>query len=309
MAWPSDWLTLKAATYAHCWVRFCMLAASAVMLAGCTEDVPLTPQRYQASDQVFDQIVANVNANSSWRKITEIDHSRLGEEVGSSMPPARVLIFSAPKLETAIILEKPLAALDLPLRILAYEETPGGVSRVIFNRYTYLQSRYGLSAQPSLGQEYEKAMAQALRGVPADRIAQFTESTMQPDGVVTIESNYDFGVTLQKVKQAIAAQSDTVTFASVDFKQQASELGIDILPSTMILFGAPGPGANAMRDALTLGLDAFCQKFLIWQDESGRVHLSFNDLLALAERQDVSISIALRVIDYRLSKVFREALE
>jgi len=63
-----------------------------------------------------------------------------------------------------------------------------------------------------------------------------------------------------------------------------------------------------MNKSPTLGLDAFCQKFLVWQDDEGGVHLSFNDLLALADRQGVSKSIPLRVINYRLNNVFGEAL-
>jgi uncharacterized protein (DUF302 family) len=93
------------------------------------------------------------------------------------------------------------------------------------------------------------------------------------------------------------------------FKSQAAEMAIDILPNTMILFGAPEPGAKAMSNSPTLGLDAFCQKFRVGQDESGQVHLSYNDLLAIAERQGVSKSIALRVINYRLNKVFSAALQ
>jgi len=63
-----------------------------------------------------------------------------------------------------------------------------------------------------------------------------------------------------------------------------------------------------MAEAPTLGLDAFCQKFLIWEDASGQIKLSFNDLLALAERQDVDKAMALRVINYRLNKTFGDAL-
>ena len=40
----------------------------------------------------------------------------------------------------------------------------------------------------------------------------------------------------------------------------------------------------------------------------GNVHLSYNDLLAIADRQSVDKAIALRVIDYRLSKTFSSAL-
>ena len=63
-----------------------------------------------------------------------------------------------------------------------------------------------------------------------------------------------------------------------------------------------------MRNAPTLGLDAFCQKFLVWQDDQQVVHLSFNDLLRVAERQDVNKSLPLRVIDFRLSRTFSDAL-
>ena len=63
-----------------------------------------------------------------------------------------------------------------------------------------------------------------------------------------------------------------------------------------------------MRDAPTLGLDAFCQKLLIWEDDQKKVHLSFNDLLLIAERHDANKSIALRIIDFRLNRTFSGAL-
>ncbi len=63
-----------------------------------------------------------------------------------------------------------------------------------------------------------------------------------------------------------------------------------------------------MAEAPTLGLDAFCQKFLVWQDEQGLTHLLFNDLLAIADRQQTPKAIALRIIGYRLTKIFHDAL-
>ena len=115
-------------------------------------------------------------------------------------------------------------------------------------------------------------------------------------------------MTLDRGQAAIDAQDDTVNFGRVDFQQRARDEGLLIRPSTLVLFGGPGPGAKAMSEAPTLGLDAFCQKFLVWEDESGQVHLSFNDLLALAERQGVGPSLPLRVINRRLESVFTEAL-
>ena len=64
-----------------------------------------------------------------------------------------------------------------------------------------------------------------------------------------------------------------------------------------------------MASAPTLGLDAFCQKLLIWQDEGGTAHVTFNDLLALAKRQNVSGGLPLRVINKRLKETFSKAVE
>lgn len=131
---------------------------------------------------------------------------------------------------------------------------------------------------------------------------------MQPDGITTLESPYNFEETIKRVNDAIEAQDDTVHFGTVDFQANARDLDVEIGPSYMILFGGPGPGGKAMAEATTLELDGFCQKFLIWEDSSGRVFLSFNDLLALADRQGVKKNLPLRVINRRLTKVFAEAL-
>ena len=280
------------------------------LLGACSDDGPVPPERYVESDAMMESIRANVAAANDLVEVVEIDHSRLGHEAGSPMPPARALIFSSPRLESRLIALNPLVALELPLRVLAYEAHPGERSRVIYNRFDYLRSRYGLSGEglESLGQEYQQAFDQVLQGVDPGALADFAENQMQPDGIITIASPFDFEETLARVNAAIDAQSDTVRFGAVDFQAAAAKYDIELQRSHMILFGGPGPGGKAMADAVTLGLDAFCQKFLVWEDEQGRVFLSFNDLLALAERQDVPKRLPLRVINFRLNSVFAEAL-
>jgi hypothetical protein len=136
---------------------FCLVSLMALpFIVGCGENQPLTPERYSGSDKLFQQLDSNVAANPAWHKVVEIDHSRLGVEAGSNMPPARVLIFSDPQLETALIQQNPLVALDLPLRVLAYEASPGGDSKVIYNDFAFVQSRYNLSDQSPSGGVYEQ---------------------------------------------------------------------------------------------------------------------------------------------------------
>lgn len=277
-------------------------------LAGCVDKEPVIAERYLQSDSLISHIEANVLAAESLQNVVIIDHSRLGQEAGSVMPPAKVLIFSNPTLEAALIKENPMVAIDLPLRVLAYETKPGGDSKIIFNSFEYIKSRYGLSPLPALAKEFAETMALALNGIEEEQLAYFEQNDMQPDGITTIDSPFGFQTTVDKIKAAIDAQDDTVGFGSVDFQTQAFNVGVEVKPMILILFGGPAPGAKAMSNAQTLGLDAFCQKFLIWQDNDDQVHLSFNNLLDLAERQQVSKSVALRVINYRLNKVFKEAL-
>ena len=279
-----------------------------LLTTGCDGAAPPVAERYVSSDALFVQMEENLASSATLRKVTEIDHSRLGAKAGVTMPPARVLIFSNPALETELIGYNPLVALDLPLRILAYETDPEAPASVIYNDADYLVSRYGATITSRQKTEYEDSIASVLQGIPAEQVAAFPSDDMQPNGIITISSPYDFATTLVRVQAAIDAQDDTVDFGSIDFQSQARDFNKTIAPATMILFGAPAPGAKAMSSAPTLGLDAFCQKFLVWQDENQQVYLSFNDLLALAERHGVSKSIALRVINYRLNKTFTEAL-
>lgn len=287
-----------------------VVSAIAVFLAGCGEPEPIAPERYAKTDTYITQIKENVAGITGLVEVADIDHSRLAHEAGAPMPPARVLIFSDAKLESQLIQSNPLVALDFPLRVLAFESGADQSNQVTYNSFDYLTSRYQLdtSATWSLRNDYAEVMAAALSGIPESARASFQYDAMQPDGIITLDSPFDFEETIKRVNAAIDSQDDTMHFGTIDFQDNARATGIDILPSYMILFGGPGPGGKAMSNAPTLGLDGFCQKFLIWQDQAGRTHLSFNDLLALADRQRVPKALALRVINSRLSKVFEDAL-
>ncbi|MFK7845637.1 MAG: DUF302 domain-containing protein [Rhodothermales bacterium] len=225
------------------------------------------------------------------------------------MPPAHVLIWSDPKLEAAILERAPLAAIDLPLRALAFEDRNSSGAAVIANGFDYLVNRFSLPDDEALRARYEAAIASAMKGISADAIARFSSDAVPDAGLVTLDSPHDFATTEKRIMEAINAQSDTVNFGKVDFAERSRKYGVILQPMRLILFGGPGPGGKAMASAQTLGLDAFCQKLLIWMDSEGAVYVTFNDLLALAERQQVSGGIPLRIINARLRKTFTEALE
>ena len=290
--------------------KVCASLVLACLLGACGSSDPVTPERFATVDALVEKVSANLSV-SGMRLVADIDHARLGAEAGSPMPPARVMIFSDPELESRLMALHPLVGVDLPLRVLSYEAVEEGAAKVIVNNFDYIVSRYGLdpSLTRALRSSYDNALQTALAAIPENTRASFETDVMDPDGLITITSPYDFDETLERVNAAIDSQGDTMQFGVFDYQASAQELGIELPPATLILFGGPGPGGKAMAGAPTLGLDAFCQKFLVWQDAEGTTHLSYNDLLALAERQQVGKSIPLRVINFRLNKVFGEALE
>lgn len=280
-----------------------------LLLANSCAQKPVSEDRYIEPDRLFKALEGNVRDNQEFEVIVEIDHSRLAAKAGSPMPPSHVLIWSDPKLEASILRQNPLAGLDLPLRALVFENQDTGKAEVIANSYDFVAHRHSLANDGDSATRYKAAIAKAMNGIPESAIGRFPSDSMTDAGIVTLESPFGFAATEKRVKDAINAQSDTVNFGEVDFTARSRTHGVELPPMRLLLFGGPGPGGKAMSSAPTLGLDAFCQKLLIWQDDSGTVHVSFNDLLALAERQQVPAGMPLRVINRRVKQTFTAALE
>jgi uncharacterized protein (DUF302 family) len=72
-----------------------------------------------------------------------VDHSGEAEKVGMKMRSTKLLIFGNPKAGTPLMLAAPSSAIDLPLKILIWEDA-GGKVWVSYNSPAYLQERHGL---------------------------------------------------------------------------------------------------------------------------------------------------------------------
>lgn len=76
---------------------------------------------------------------------TRVDHSGEAEKAGLKMPPTQLLIFGNPKGGTPVMLAAPTAAIDLPLKALAWQDADGGQVWLSYNDPEYLESRFGLT--------------------------------------------------------------------------------------------------------------------------------------------------------------------
>jgi len=72
-----------------------------------------------------------------------IDHSGEAEKIGMKMRPTKLLIFGNPKAGTPLMLAAPSSAIDLPLKILVWEDANQRVW-ISHNSVAYLKESHGL---------------------------------------------------------------------------------------------------------------------------------------------------------------------
>jgi uncharacterized protein (DUF302 family) len=72
-----------------------------------------------------------------------IDHSGEAKSKGLELRDTKVVIFGSPEAGTPVMVASPLAALDLPLKVLVWAEGDG--TKVSYTSPEALAARYGLS--------------------------------------------------------------------------------------------------------------------------------------------------------------------
>ena len=99
-----------------------------------------------ASRHTVDETVAKLQGILQAKGVTLfvlIDHSGEAEKAGMKMRPTKLLIFGNPNAGTPLMLAAPSIAIDLPLKILVWEDDQGKV-RVSYNSPEYLMQRHSL---------------------------------------------------------------------------------------------------------------------------------------------------------------------
>ena len=131
-------------------------------LSACVENVPeadgvIVLESEYSFNQTIDRIEAEA-ANRGARIIARVDHAANAATTGVDMDDATLIIFGNPALGTPLIAENRTAGLDLPVRMLVWEEDDD-----IWIAYTdpgEIALRHGLDA----GGEAVTQMIEALEG-------------------------------------------------------------------------------------------------------------------------------------------------
>jgi uncharacterized protein (DUF302 family) len=86
-------------------------------------------------------------ATKGLKLFTVIDHSGAAAEHGIELRDTKVVMFGSPVAGTPVMEAAPLAALDLPLKVLVWDDD--GQTRVSYTAPAELGARYGLSEELS----------------------------------------------------------------------------------------------------------------------------------------------------------------
>ncbi len=74
-----------------------------------------------------------------------VDHSEEAQKAGMTMRPTKLLIFGSPRAGTPLMLAAPSIAIDLPLKLLVWEDE-AGKAWISYNSPDYLKDRHDLPA-------------------------------------------------------------------------------------------------------------------------------------------------------------------
>ena len=114
------------------------------MATAANNGIESKPSKHSVDQTV--EALNNILKSKGVAMFALIDHSGEAEKVGLKMRPTKLVIFGSPKAGTPLMLASPSSAIDLPLKILVWEDGQGKVW-LSYNSPEYLRERHGLAEE------------------------------------------------------------------------------------------------------------------------------------------------------------------
>ena len=277
-----------------------LLAALSLGAAGCGDDgvgnddgtFPERPGLAVAESDAsvavsFGRLTDALEAAPPVSIVAEVDHAANAASAGLDLRPTRVVLFGNPQLGTPLMQINQQAGLDLPQKMLVYEDSDGQTV-VGYNTTDYLAQRHGVDGAPTLDQ-IASALAMFAGVAAGDDMLDIQvggATVARDEGVVTAQSANDFETTYSRLRSAISENENLTIVAELNHAANAASAGLELRPTRLIVFGNPALGTQLMQREQTVGID-LPQKMLVYQDAEGVVRVAYNDPAFLADRHDI----------------------
>ena len=106
------------------------------------------------------------------------------------------------------------------------------------------------------------------------------------EGLTSIPGSLGPKETMDRLEAEIRTKGLTI-FARIDHAAGAAEMGLQLAPTNLIIFGNARGGTPLMQSAQTVGID-LPLKILVWQDAANNTWLSYNEPRWIAQRHGVA---------------------
>ena len=123
--------------------------------------------------------------------------------------------------------------------------------------------------------------------------------------VVTKPSKYSVPETIDRIEKAVTAKGMKI-FARIDHGGEAKNVGLDMRPTVLLIFGNPKGGTALMVARPTAAID-LPMKALAWEDKDGNVWLTYNSPELLSERHGVPADLTSKLEP--VGKLLEQAVE
>lgn len=226
--------------------------------------------------------------NKTLSLFTKIEHSKNAKKANLELAEASVLIFGNPRQGTLLMQNDQLAGLDLPLKMLIYDED--NQIKITYNSINYLKKRYELKEAKNLN-EINKGLRNIATKASGSRVKKSGKFKMNKhQGIISEISEFDFNTAYERLITAIKENPNLEIFSEIDHFKNAEKVDMGLRPTRLIVFGNPKIGTPIMKDNAKIALE-FPLKFLVWRDEAGVVKISYNDPAFLANRFNLTKNI------------------
>lgn len=237
-------------------------------------------------NETYNALRTILENNSNIKIIAEVNHTANANSVNLSLNPTKVIFFGNPNLGTPLMQKNQLAGLDLPQKIVVYQNDTNE-TYLASNNTQYLTSRHNLDGVITLP-KIEWALTNLTTTAGQKTVVESsTYLSTVSEGIISKTSNQSFENTYDSLRTTINNNPNLKIIAELDHSENASNAGLDLKPTRLLIFGNPKLGSHLMKSKQSTAID-LPQKILIWQDSIDTVHISYNDPNYLSKRHGIS---------------------
>ena len=105
------------------------------------------------------------------------------------------------------------------------------------------------------------------------------------NGIMNVGSPYSVDETVKHLEELLTAKGVAI-FARIDHSGEAAKVGMEMHPTKLLIFGSPKAGTPVMLAAPSVAID-LPLKALVWEDDKGKVWVSYNAPEYLQQRHGI----------------------